>query len=124
MRPSGITLTAVAMSSTNALGWLMIDPHAEQANVRFITYSTAILVGYVFVWFYWQGHNWARIAVILCSALAVVNLLDWNSTKPGTIVWWRHAMIASEAALGLFLLYWLNTAPVRRWFRNKDETAS
>ena len=31
-----------------------------------------------------------------------------------------HIMIASEAVLGLFLLYWLNTSTVREFFRRNS----
>jgi hypothetical protein len=116
-RPGGITITAVLMSTTNAMGWMLIDWNSNNAKVRFITFTLFILAGYLFIWFYWQGRNWARISVILCSLLAVANLSAWSHQKPGTIVWSSHLMIASEAALGFFLLYWLNTARIRRWFR-------
>jgi hypothetical protein len=34
----------------------------------------------------------------------------------------RYAVIIANAALGAFLLYWLNTKDVRAWFR-KSETS-
>jgi hypothetical protein len=120
-RPTGINITAVLMSITNAMGWMIIDWHASRAVLRGATYTILILVGYVFVWFYWKGRNWARISVILCFAVAVVNLTGWNSTKPGTILWVRHTMIATEAMLGIFLLYWLNTSDVREFFRRRAD---
>jgi hypothetical protein len=119
-RPIGVTVTAMLMSVTNAMGWMMIDWHANNANVRFLTYSTVISSATFSFWFYWRGRNWARISVMLCSMLAIVNVLAWNSAKPGTIALPRHAMIASDAVLGAFLLYWLNTPPIRNWFRNEQ----
>jgi len=112
----GITVTAILMCVTNAMGWMIIDWHANNAKVRFVSFSFLILLGYVFIWFYWQGRNWARISVIVCSLIAVSNLTAWNSAKPGTIMWSRHLMIGSEALLGLFLIYWLNTSRVRSFF--------
>ena len=115
-RPKGINITAILMSVTNAMGWMMIDWHSHNVKVRFISYTLLILLGYLFIWFYWQGRNWARISVIICSVIAVGNLTAWNYDKPGTIVLFKHLMIASEAVLGLFLLYWLNTSRIRRFF--------
>jgi hypothetical protein len=120
-RPMGITVTAILMSITNAMGWMMIDWHTEKVQIRFVTYSLLILIGYVFLWFYWQGRNWARLSVIACSLMAILNLSNWNSSKPGTILLPRHIMIASEAAIALFLLYWLNTRPIRSWFHTNHE---
>jgi len=108
------------MSLTNAMGWMMLDWGAPHAKTRFVVYTIVILLGYVFVWFYWQGRNWARISDLLCSALAVVNLAAWNTTKAGTVPQLRHVMIACEAALGLFLLYWLNTSVARQYFKNSS----
>ena len=116
-RPKQVTITAVLMSITNAMGWLIIDWHAPHAKTRFVTYTVAILVGYVFVWFYWQGRNWARISVLVCSFVTILDILAWNSTKPGTILWPRRAVIGSEAILALFLLYWLNTSGAREYFK-------
>lgn len=113
-------MTALLMSLTNAMGWVIIDWRAPHARLRFTTYTVLSLLGYVFVWFYWQGRNGARISVVLCSILAIVNVTAWSSNKPGTILWLRHIMIASEAALGVFLLYWLNTSTVREFFRRSS----
>jgi len=116
-RRRGITVTAILMSVTNALGWTLIDWNATHAVVRFFSFTAIIFVGYLMIWFYWKGENWARILVIWCSALAVLNLSDWNNIHAGKIVIARHLMLASEAGLGVFLLYWLNTTTVRAFFR-------
>jgi hypothetical protein len=119
-RPRGITITAILMSITNAMGWMMIDWHANHARTRFFSFTVLILVGYLFLWFYWQGRNWARISVLVCSVIAVANLTNWNYDKPGTVMWSRHLMIAAEAIIGLFLLYWLNTSRIRNFFRQSS----
>ncbi len=116
-RPVGITVTAVLMSGANAMGWTVLDWHASHAIARFLSFTAVILVGYFVIWCYWQGENWARIFVIWCSALAVLNLSDWNDVHLGKIAMARYLMLASDAGLGLFLLYWLNTSAVRVFFR-------
>jgi len=34
-----------------------------------------ILWGYVVIWNYWQGRNWARLFVMFVSILSILNLL-------------------------------------------------
>ena len=87
------------MSLLNALGWAIIDWTSPTANRTFITNTILILIGYVMVWFFWKGRNWARILVLLASAWAILNLLAWN--RLGLI---GNVMIGGEAALAVFLL--------------------
>ena len=111
-RPKGLTATAIFMSITNAMGWAIIDWSKPGARSVFVTFTVLIAIGYVFIWFYWQGKNWARILVLLTSLLCVYNLRQWNHV--GIV---ERLMIGSEAVLAIFLLYWLNTPEVRAYFR-------
>jgi phosphatidylserine synthase len=111
-RPRGLGLTALLMVVCNAMGWAIIDWSKPHAAATFIGLTILIVIGYVFIWFYWRGRNWARIAVLLTSILSIYNLRYWNHSNMT-----MHIMIASEAAMGVFLLYWLNTRPVRMFFK-------
>ncbi len=113
-RPEGLSVTAVLMCVCNAMGWFTIEWDKPRAGTKFVLFTTFILAGYVFVWFYWNGQNWARIAVLLTSLLTILNLRFVNR---GNAV--NRVMILSEAILGIFLLYWLNTAHVREFFRSQ-----
>jgi hypothetical protein len=115
-RSVGVTVTAILMSVTNAMGWIMIDWRASHTILQFFSYTLLILLGYLFIWFYWCGRNWARISVLICSVIAIGNIAAWSYSKPGTIPSIRHVMIGTEAVLGFFLLYWLNTSRVRAFF--------
>jgi hypothetical protein len=112
-RPSGISWTGLSMGVCNAMGWAIIDWSKPHAWFIFIVFTALILIGYVFIWFYWQGRNWARIAVLFTSVLSIYNLRYWNDSSRMTQV-----MIGCEAALGIFLLYWLNTRRVRSFFQS------
>jgi len=116
-RPTGISVTALLMSICNAMGWLIIDWTKPHARFTFALFTCLILLGYVFIWFYWKGRNWARIAVLLTSVFTVLNLLSLNR---GNFV--NKVMIISEAFLGIFLLWWLNTGTVRRFFTQSPPT--
>jgi hypothetical protein len=60
-RLKGLTETAILMSVTNAMGWLIIDWSKSNASTTFVLFTIFILVGYLVIWFYWKGQNWARI---------------------------------------------------------------
>ena len=110
-RPKGISITALLMSVCNTMGWFIVDWTKPHAGFIFTIFTILIVAGYVFVWFYWKGRNWARIAVLLTSILGVFNLRYFsrgNSTS--------KVMVVSEALLGIFLLWWLNTQSVRAYF--------
>jgi len=118
-RPKGLSATALLMSVTNAMGWFIVDWNRPHAGFTFGVFTILILIGYFFIWYYWQGRNWARIAVLLTSLLALYNLRYW-SHGPGI----KQVMVVSEGTLGIFLLYWLNTKTVRTYFKRQGDLSS
>lgn len=110
-RPRGLNETTLIMSITNAMGWSIIDWSEPRAWLTFTVFSLFIGIGYVVIWFYWKGHNWARVLVLLSSLLAVFNLHVWN--RAGIA---ERIMIGTEGALAVFLLYWLNTSRTKAFF--------
>jgi hypothetical protein len=65
------------MSIANAMGWFIVDWSKANARSVFAVYTILIVIGYFFIWYYWRGRNWARIAVLLTSILALRNLIYW-----------------------------------------------
>ncbi len=111
-RPRGLVITTVLMCICNAMGWFIIEWDKPHAKTEFVMFTILILIGYLFLVFYWKGRNWARIAVLLTSVLTIYNLRYWHHSNAS-----GQLMIVSEALLGMFLLYWLNTAAVREYFK-------
>ena len=111
-RPEGLAATTILMCITNAMGWAIIDWTHRHAGITFVLITITIAASYLVLWFYWRGKNWARILVLLNSLLCLYNLRFWNHGGVMTRV-----MIGAEAALAIFLLYWLNTQKVRAFFR-------
>jgi hypothetical protein len=112
--PKGLAPTTALMCICNAMGWSIIEWDKPHAWALFVSFTILILIGYVVLWFYWKGRNWARMAVLLTSALTLYNL---RYVLRGNV--FHHVMTVSEASLGIFLLYWLNTTPVRAYFKAK-----
>ena len=111
IRPRGLTESTIFMSITNAFGWAIIDWSKPNARITFVIFTIIIVIGYLVLWFYWKGRNWARILVLLTSLLAVYNLRYWSLRGIA-----ERVMLGAEAALAIFLLYWLNTRRVREFF--------
>jgi hypothetical protein len=74
-------------------------------------------IGAVIIVFYSKGENWARWVVMILSVLYIVGLLLnlrlW-ALIPGKVVF-----SAVQAVFGLYLLWFLNTPPVKDWFEKK-----
>jgi hypothetical protein len=116
-RPKGLTETAILMSITNAMGWLIVDWSKPHAATIFVLFTIFILVGYLVIWFYWKGRSWARILVLLTSLLCLYNLRFFP--RAGFA---ERLMIGAEAVLAVFLLFWLNTPKVRLFFQAAKHT--
>ncbi len=94
--------------------------HWHRTKVPYIVgflLGVMMLIGYWVLWYFYRGRNWARILCMLDSALCVYCLKYIPSYLHDS---WRVARIASAvicAALGVYLLYWLNTREARNFFR-------
>lgn len=82
--------------------------------------TTFILAGYFVLLFYWKGRNWARILVILTSLLSVYNLILLRKQHVVLL----KAVIICEAILGIYLIYWLNTAEAKNFFTSRTSVKS
>jgi hypothetical protein len=78
----------------------------------FVVFTIFILLGYLVIWSYWNGRNWARILVLLTSLLCLYNLRFIFR-----VGFTERIMIGAEAVLAVFLLLWLNSGGVKSFFR-------
>ena len=126
MKPRGLGATTVAMAVLNLGSFVGIEWTRRGVVVMV---ASVVLLGYVVLWYYWQGRNWARQFVMFTSILAIVSFLAMMVESVVLFVTERgyspyvlnHAVVAvANAALGVFLLYWLNEKDVRVWFRKSE----
>ena len=78
----------------------------------------------VCIWHYWKGRSWARLLVLLWSFAMVARALSFlaeHNLDPAALM--GRPLSFFEAVLGAVLLYWLNTAPVRAWYRKSSAGA-
>jgi O-antigen/teichoic acid export membrane protein len=107
------------------MGILNLTAFLSPKNARYFTATLCaeiliVLVSSLVLWFFWKGNNWARISVLVMSVVSVINLISLIHPKGNVIVY--HSIVIAWAVVGLFLLYWLNRADVRQWFKNQTKT--
>jgi hypothetical protein len=71
-------------------------------------------------YFYWTGHNWARMLVLIYSLLCVIPVRlvhhHWVLVRFSWIA-------AGQALLAIYLLWYLNTRPIRAWFAGSPDAS-
>jgi hypothetical protein len=114
MRPKSISLTAIFMGLLITTGLVLIVAHTRlHIRATFLVLLLTIFgVSYRVIWSYWRGRNWARIAVLAWSIVSVLNLITLAGHHPAKY----PLLVAIWAVLGMFLIYWLNTRPIREFF--------
>ena len=102
------------MGVLNIFGYaLLLDVRKPRSILAaFGMFTLLITVGYVVLWFYWHGHNWARLLVLVTCFLCFYNLRNLASSN--LIV---KVMLVGEAAVAVFLVYWLNTSQAKEFFQ-------
>jgi hypothetical protein len=85
-------------------------------------FTILIAVGYLVLWFYWQGKNWARWIVLIECFQCFWNLKYLFHPNPKATPF-EPMMIVAEAAIAIYLVWYLNTPTVREWFQNSGRAA-
>lgn len=130
-RPQGVGLTALALGAliafylVQSLLQLAGETHATRPALEPLLLCGARAIELVFVWQYWKGRDFARLFVLLWSLLAAARAIAFladHNLDPTALM--ARPLSFFQALLALFLLYWLNTAPLRAWFKKISATAA
>lgn len=107
------------MAVLNFLGYANLwDVPKDGVIIVFIGTTVVIAVGYVVLWYYYQGWKWARLAVILTSLVILPNNY-WaieNRVKNPVL----KVVDIAEMMVAVFLLVWLNTSTAKVYFKRTD----
>jgi hypothetical protein len=123
MRPKGLLATVAAMLILNLTGYVGLD--WTRRNLVLTTVLISV-VSYVVLWFYWVGRNWARRLVLFVSIVALFDLvfLFRSPVHSPAKIFKYDTIVIANALLGVFLLYWLNRADVREWFKARPDSVA
>jgi hypothetical protein len=118
VRPKVVTISTWLMAVLNILGYALLwEPHKTRSAVLFlfVAFTFIISAGYVVLWFFWKGKNWARLLVLLNCFVCFYPLHDVHRYLHVNPV--ERGMLFGNLALALFLLWYLNTREAREFFR-------
>jgi hypothetical protein len=121
-RPFGINETSVLLIGSSLLEHLRqgaphIDLDTPAGHTKIIGLAVNFLIFCVIVFFYRRGFNWARWAVFVICALSLLEVTTLN--RPISML--SHALTLLDMAMAIFLFWYLNASPIRRWFRLRRE---
>ena len=124
-RPSGVSLTALAVAALALPGAAALTAQFHGQSSLGLFYGGLVLaIALYTVWSYWRGHHWARVLVLLASFAVVAEGISNLSEREGNLIGlMSHPLLFLRFTLAAFLLYWLNTRPVRAWFKNAPTAA-
>jgi hypothetical protein len=115
-----MSATTVAMGILNLTAFASLQWIDRFFLVTLVADIFIVVVSYLVLWFFWKGRNWARICVLVVSVLSVINLLSLIHPRGIVIVY--DSIVIAWAVVGFFLLYWLNLADVREWFKTQKKS--
>jgi len=134
-KPSSIDLTAGIMAIFIVLGIVatftmaipampdnpMVSPSMVATATHIIGICVSVIAA-VCVFFYWKGHEWARWVVMIDAVLVLLGLYNVGKTWPMSHL--AGGIKIGQAILAVYLLWYLNTAPVKAWFKMPKSGAS
>jgi hypothetical protein len=130
-RPQGVAISALALCALisiyliQSLLQLVSGTRATVPIFEQLFLFGARVIELLVLWQYWNGREFARVFVLLWSLLvavrAVAFLADHN-LDPTALM--SHPLSFLHALLAIFLLYWLNTPPLRAWFKKISATSA
>jgi len=135
-RPRGVGLVALMLCAFALASFFAGFFHPEISDISLasmfsfehlpeILSGFSLLCAELFVaWKFWKGENWARILVLgaafLIAAAGISKIVDHDGN---VVVVMNSPLFFLEFAASIFLLYWLNTPPLRAWFNPVALTA-
>lgn len=106
--------TPIVMPSTMPQTATPISPSAFAAMAHGMAAFFSLLA-LVFVLFYWLGHEWARWAVMIYSVWTLIWIFGIMTAFHRSGL--NGLVSIAKDVLSIFLLWHLNTAPIRAWFK-------
>jgi hypothetical protein len=123
-RPKGLSITALILVALCFPGFQAISSQYSSGGMLGYYAGGAVLAFELYaIWCYWNGYNWARILVLAVSLMNLAGALSSIFEHNGVMALMIHPLRFFQLALACFLLYWLNTRPLRAWYMNAPTAA-
>ncbi len=123
-RPKGVSLTALAIGALAVPASRALASQFHSQGLLGFYYGAIVLAFELYVaWSYWKGHSWARVVVLIASFMIMAEGISDVFERGNIIALMSHPVLFLQFAMAVFLLYWLNTPPLRAWFKNAPTAA-
>lgn len=126
-RPSGVTLTAALMAVLTLVGLVVafimplpiVPTGTAVPSSLFTTFAhvggiIGAIISAVFIFLYWQGYSWMRWVVMIYSIFPIIGLVRIKTAFATYPLSGVESLVS--ALLAVYLLWYLNTPPVKAWF--------
>jgi Tol biopolymer transport system component len=107
-----IKLFAVLLGISNVTTLVLID-FTQSLRSQLVVYTPVVLCMFVVIFFFYRGKNWARLLVLIGAVIGLMGfaLVFFGKDTPGRVLY------AYDGALSLLLLWQLNRAELREYFK-------
>ena len=116
-KPKNLTRLTLLMCVLNIAAYLYISGNEQTKIYEIILFTIWIGLRFFILFNFHKGFNWARIAIMIFSGFFIINLLALDY-----FYYTAQAILIIEAILGTYLLYYLNSQPVKEYFNQKKKS--
>jgi len=109
-----IRLLTILICLSN-LGTLALLDYREPLIPQAMLYGPLMAISFTVCYFFYYGHNWARILVLIGAFLSVFNFLALLSAPS----WLHAALFLADGVLAVYLILVLNRDAIRDYFKKK-----
>ena len=112
LRPKGLASITTLLCISQLIAFGYVTP-AQWNSIREVGLVLSMkIVWYWIFWFFWKGRNWARIMTVVTSCF--IFLIPFFPPRHAPIM---QAYMVADCVFSAYLLYWLNTKPIVRFFK-------
>jgi hypothetical protein len=112
MRPKNLTFISIFLVILNCLQVVFWKNSPPEYETPLSVFALVVLLAFVIIYGFAKGQNWARIIIIIVSALVIPGpFISSDYGIAGVVV------STLLSITGIYLLYWLNTSPVKAYFK-------
>ena len=117
MRPKNLTTISIVLAILNCLQFVFWQNSPPEYETSISVFTGVVLLAFGIIYCLAKGQNWARIIIIIVSVIVIPGpLISFDYGTVGIVI------SILETITGIYLLYWLNTAPVRAYFKDTKKS--
>ena len=113
LRPKGLALVIALLCTDNVLSLGYNYPDQWNSAGKLAALFSIKLLWLWIYWYLWKGRNWARLLTVI-SSCALMFLPFFPHSHIGTMM---QVYRVAETVFNAYLLYWLNTKSLIRFFK-------